>query len=153
MERHRWTDAQRRRYEGDDRRKITSTSDSQGACVCLWNTQVHINKWNTHTRTGAPHLPDPLWQNLPSVHNLISDPCHSIHCAYGWGERAAVLALSHVLAVQIAHIIPNFALSWCWWDWKCRPILILSWSLSVLPLYRLCLQHTRLRSHPLFSKD
>lgn len=82
-----------------------------------------------------------LWLNLPSVHNLISDPCFSIHCACGWGKRAAALALSRVLSVHIACIfrtslpISLLSLLMLMRLKKNRPILILSGSRSVLPLY------------------
>lgn len=139
-----WTDRQRGRYEGNQRKKITSTSISQGpfgVSLNHWAPHTHAYRIKTHRHIHMLLISEnPLWQNLPSFHNLISNPCFSIQCEYGWGKCTAALALFSCSICPHRSHFPNFAphifaLSWSWWDWKSKPILILSGSRSVLPLY------------------
>lgn len=83
---------------------------------------------------------NPLWQNLPSVHNLISDPCFSIHCAYGWGKWAVTLlvpvfGLSTAFTFFPKNSLPRSVLSPDADEIEKKKKIILSGSRSVLPLY------------------
>lgn len=155
----------REQYEGNQRKKITSTSISQRASVRLRNTELHIHihtiKTHTHrhTRTHSRHFQNPLWQNLPSVHNLISDPCLSILCTDGWGKRAAALAPSAVLSVHIARFLrtslPISLLSPDAYEIEKKRKACSHFAQELLSSSSLsfCLQCTKPHSHPLFSED
>lgn len=108
-----------------ERLKEDHSTVSHGAMMENWSTYKEV-----HTLLSST-----LWQTLPTVRNLILDLLFSVHFRAEWEKR--MFGLLFFFFFIIVHIAPIFWTlhSWCRWDWKSRPFLVMPGSHSVLPLY------------------
>lgn len=93
----------RNRYEGSVRRRSQPELLDMGKS-CFSGALKSTYKWKRHTLMPRK----PLWQNVPSVHNLISEVIFNIHFGCRWRKATEAFGLFCVQSVHIAHSFLNF---------------------------------------------
>lgn len=103
---------------------------------CVYETHTHYNTdthIHTYTCSSFPCTPSGKNSLVFIIWLQICVSAFTVHMVEE-NEQQLLLFAAFCLSTSLAfHRI--FALSQCWWDWRNRPILILSGSRSALPLY------------------